>query len=428
MHEPSASSSATLDTVPLLDRFRQIRSFTEFLCEPLETEDYVVQTMPDVSPTKWHLAHTSWFFETFILRQWKKDYKAFNPLFAYLYNSYYVQVGERFHRPSRGLLSRPTVREVYAYRSYIDEHVAELLDSANEDFLEKLHPVFEIGLQHEQQHQELLLTDIKHVLSFNPLKPEYRAFREESNGEHRALNWIALQSDVYEIGHAGKAFCFDNELPRHRTFIQPAELASRLLTNEEYLAFMNDGGYERTPLWLSEGSAFIEANGIRAPLYWEKIGDDWYSYTLRGCNPIGPAEPVCHVSFFEADAYARWAGARLATEFEWEIASIGVEPSGNFVEGERYHPSSTFDNSDGLNQMYGDVWEWTGSAYLPYPGYKPDEGALGEYNGKFMSSQMVLRGGSCATSKTHIRNTYRNFFPPNARWQFSGIRLARDVR
>ena len=427
---------------PLPERFRRVRSFTEKLAEPLEVEDYVVQTVENVSPTKWHLAHTTWFFEVFVLQQFKKDYRLYHPEFPYLFNSYYVQAGERHCRDRRGYISRPTVREVYDYRAYVDAEMQAFLEGSDTEAVGAAAEVVEIGIHHEQQHQELILTDIKHVLSVNPLRPVYRVQAARgSNGHAHAmplpLAWRHFSEGIYEIGHAGPTFCYDNELPRHRHFAEEFLLANRLVTNGEYLAFMKDGGYERPELWLSEGWATVEENEWTEPFYWEERDGRWWMFTLAGMREVDEHEPVCHLSYFEADAYARWADARLPTEQEWEIAARSVgELRGNFVEEERFHPAPARAVNDGadashdnvpLQQMYGDVWEWTRSQYSPYPGYKPLPGALGEYNGKFMCNQFVLRGGSCATSETHIRPTYRNFFSPESTWQFTGLRLARDV-
>jgi ergothioneine biosynthesis protein EgtB len=415
-------------TASLADRYAAVRRFSERLCEGLAVEDYVVQSMPDVSPTKWHLAHTSWFFETFILREHLPGYAPLDPAYAYLFNSYYVNAGERHCRAQRGYISRPTVAEVYEYRRYVDEHMRDLLESADAALQAKLGPLVEIGLNHEQQHQELMLTDIKHVFSVNPLRPVYRARADGDVGAASPLRWVSFEEGVRWIGHEGDGFAYDNESPRHRQFLQPFQLASRLVTNGEYLEFMQDGGYERADLWLSLGWATAQENGWTEPFYWEKRDGEWWIFTLSGMQTVDPAEPVCHLSYFEADAYARWAGARLPSEAEWEVAARGVPVAGNLAERERYHPQAAGPGADGaLLQMYGDLWEWTQSQYTPYPGYRPPPGALGEYNGKFMCNQFVLRGGSCATSETHIRPTYRNFFPPDATWQFSGLRLARDV-
>ncbi|HET6569668.1 MAG TPA: ergothioneine biosynthesis protein EgtB, partial [Rhodothermales bacterium] len=424
---PTSSKEAIIHpTEDLLSRYRSVRGFTESLCEPLVDEDYVVQTMDDVSPTKWHLAHVSWFFETFVLAPHAASYRPFHPAYAYLFNSYYVQAGERHCRDKRGYLSRPTVREVYRYRAYVDEHVQELLATADEVLQNEIAPLVEIGLNHEQQHQELLLTDIKHVFSVNPLRPVYRPFKPAPAGISSGLRWMSFDEGVYEVGHEGSAFAYDNEGPRHRVYLNPFLLASRPITNREYLAFMEDAGYRRPELWLSEGWKRVQEKDWEEPFYWERRDGAWYTYTLAGLREVDLDEPICHVSYFEADAYARWAGARLPTENEWEIAAREEAPGGNFVERGHYHPVPPGANDDGSG-FYGNVWEWTRSPYAPYPGYRPDPGALGEYNGKFMCNQFVLRGGSCATSVTHIRPTYRNFFPPDATWQFTGFRLAKDV-
>ncbi len=417
-------TSTYLET--LAERYSQVRSFTHALCEPLVTEDYVVQSMQDVSPTKWHLAHTTWFFETFVLKAFASEYRPYHPEFAYLFNSYYVQAGERHSRPKRGLISRPTVEEVYLYRAYVDEQMRKLLDGASGPEIGEMARRVEIGLNHEQQHQELILTDIKHVLAENPLRPVYHAV--EAVG-HSALppaaTWIEHSGGLRDIGYAGDGFCYDNEGPVHRYFLEPFAYASRLVTNRDFLEFVEAGGYDRTELWLSEGWAAVEREGWEAPGYWERIDDRWWHFTLQGFRPVNLDEPVCHVSYFEADAYARWSDARLLTEFEWEVASQDVEIDGNFVEEGHFHPVPTRGRTGVPEQMFGDVWEWTRSQYSPYPRYKPEPGALGEYNGKFMCNQFVLRGGSVATSRSHIRRTYRNFFHPAARWQFTGIRLAR---
>lgn len=413
----------------LLNFYKEVREFSHTLAEPLEIEDYVVQSMADVSPTKWHLAHTSWFFETFVLSKALKNYKSPNSQYAYLFNSYYVQAGERHLRPKRGLISRPTVEETYSYRNHVDESMIQLMESASEKEWQELCSVIEIGIHHEQQHQELIVTDIKHVLSENPLNPAYRSNNNhnESNTAEE-LKWVDFDEGVFNIGNEGNGFGYDNEYPSHKVYLNPYKLASRLITNSEYIEFMEDGGYETPEIWLSEGWATVEENNWRAPLYWQKKDGKWMQFTLRGLREIEPDEPVTHVSYFEADAYARWAGSRLPTEAEWEVAASNIPVEGNFVDNMNFHPVSLKNGTNGiiLRQIYGDVWEWTQSSYSAYPGYTPAPGALGEYNGKFMCNQMVLRGGSCATSKSHIRKTYRNFFPTNARWQFMGIRLAKD--
>lgn len=422
-----------LENEPLNHRlsksYRMVRQFTESLAKPLAIEDYVIQSMPDVSPTKWHLAHTSWFFETFVLNEVDTNYKSPHPMFNYLFNSYYVKVGERHSRPKRGLISRPTVEEVYNYRHHVDQRLLELIEVAGEGVLNKIAPIIEIGLHHEQQHQELILTDIKHVFSENPLLPAYCSVNQRSQGESAGeLKWIEYPEGLYTIGHDGHGFSFDNETPSHMEFINSFRLGSRLATNREFLQFMEDDGYRRPELWLSEGWNTVVNNNWDAPLYWDKCDGHWQCFSLSGMRKIELEEPVCHVSYYEADAYSRWAGARLPTEAEWEVAANGLSMDGNFVEQGQFHPVVLSNMSDGLrpDQMFGDVWEWTRSPYIPYPGFKALPGALGEYNGKFMCNQLVLRGGSCATSLSHIRKTYRNFFPPDVRWQFMGIRLAKD--
>jgi ergothioneine biosynthesis protein EgtB len=415
----------------LLSRYQHVRCFTEALCQPLAIEDYVIQSMPDVSPTKWHLAHTSWFFETFVLAVAAPGYRPTYPAYSYLFNSYYVGAGERHCRANRGLLSRPTVEEVYRYRAHVDAHMTALLEQLDATQLAQVAPLVVLGLHHEQQHQELLLTDIKHVFSVNPLRPIYAKPRDriEKREAAPALGWQPYPEGISWIGHMGAGFAFDNEGPRHRVFVEAFELATRLVTAGEYLAFIEDGGYTRPDLWLSEGWAAVQTQGWQAPLYWEQIDGDWCIMTLSGMRPLGIHEPVCHVSYYEADAYARWADARLPTEAQWEIAAADVDLRGNFVGCQAWHPLPALpaETPDTLTQLFGDVWEWTQSPYVPYPGYRPIAGTLGEYNGKFMCNQFVLRGGSCATSQTHMRPTYRNFFPAHARWQFTGIRLARDA-
>ncbi len=422
-------STQPTSRMDFIERYQNIRSFTEQLCEPLATEDYVIQSMPDVSPTKWHLAHVSWFFETFLLFPAISEYRSLHPQYAYLFNSYYNTIGERHCRPNRGLISRPTVKETYQYRKYVDEHVLDLLEKIDEQRLMGLAFIITLGFHHEQQHQELILTDIKHVFSCNPLYPTYKKRPPVNASSIPPMEWVAFPEGIYWIGHEGEGFAFDNEGPRHREFVQPFQLASRLVTNGEYLKFIEDGGYQNPLLWLSEGWATVRAEEWQAPLYWERRDGRWWAMTLSGLREVDMAEPVCHVSYYEADAYARWAGARLPTEAEWEVAARDVPIEGNFVENGLYHPAPLNASSTGgkLAQMYGDVWEWTQSSYSPYPRFRPGPGAIGEYNGKFMCNQYVLRGGSCATSRSHIRPTYRNFFPANAQWQFMGIRLAREV-
>jgi ergothioneine biosynthesis protein EgtB len=414
----------------LLRRFRDVRDFTARLCRTLEPEDCVVQSMPDVSPTKWHLAHTSWFFETFVVKVWMPRYRPEVPQYAYLFNSYYNAAGDMHRRDLRGLISRPTVAETYRFRDSIDQCVARLLEEADDALLAEIEPVLTLGLHHEQQHQELLLTDIKHVLAQNPLYPVFcEATIGPDNGSVAPQRFVEFDEATVMIGHDGAGFSYDNESPRQRALVLPFSLSNRLITNGEYREFMEDGAYNRPEFWLSLGWTTVNEQRWRAPLYWIERDGAWWNFTLSGFRRVNESEPVTHLSYFEADAYANWAGARLPTEFEWERAAADLPISGNFVDDERFHPAPASASSDNkeLQQIYGDVWEWTRSAYLPYPGYRAGPGALGEYNGKFMSNQMVLRGGSCATSRNHVRLTYRNFFQPEKRWQFTGIRLARDL-
>lgn len=413
----------------LAESYDDVRLATEALCAPLEVEDCVVSSMPDVSPTKWHLAHTSWFFETFVLAEYDKSYRSPDSRYAYLFNSYYVQAGERHCRAQRGLATRPTVREVFDYRRHVDEAMRKLIARIAGDREHPAASLIELGLNHEQQHQELLLTDVKHVLWTNPLQPAYRQHEPEGPQSSTPLHWNAYEGGVQWIGHEGEGFAYDNEGPRHRVYLEPFRLLSRLTTNAEYLAFIQDGGYHRAELWLSAGFAAVREHGWEAPLYWERDPDgQWTEFTLGGTRPLdGRAlnEPVCHVSYYEADAYARWAGHRLPTEFEWETAARSEPVEGHFVEDQLFHPAFA-EGQRALEQLYGDAWQWTQSPYVGYPGYKPASGAIGEYNGKWMADQWVLRGASCATPRTHARVTYRNFFPSDARWQFTGIRLADD--
>jgi len=336
-------------------------------------------------------------------------------------------MGERWTRGQRGFLSRPTVKEIYEYRNHVDNNMIVFLINCSEEQLKEYSPIVEIGLNHEQQHQELILTDIKHVLSINPLHPVYSKKIEEYETEINPIKWIEFIGGIVETGNDGKEFCYDNETPKHKTYIQPFAIADKLVTNGEYMEFIESGGYSETTLWLSDGWAVVESEKWKAPLYWEKKNGEWFYFTLNGFRKVNPDEPVCHISYYEADAFATWKGARLPTEAEWELAADNLKYEGNLVDDENFHPVPIQNKKLSIKQMYGDVWEWTGSAYLPYPGFKTLPGALGEYNGKFMSGQMVLRGGSCATSKSHIRKTYRNFFPPQARWQFMGIRLAKNI-
>jgi ergothioneine biosynthesis protein EgtB len=402
-----------------------VRAATERLSDPLSAEDCALQSMPDASPVKWHLAHTSWFFETFVLADEVRDYRPFHPDFRFLYNSYYNAVGDQYPRPKRGMLSRPSLEEVLAYRAHVD---ARMLDLLSRPLAPRLASVVELGLHHEQQHQELILTDVKHLLSLNPLRPAYRDAPVPARAPAPPLRWHAHAEGVHWIGHAGAGFSFDNERPRHRALVEAFELASRPVTNGEFLEFVRDGGYAQPEHWLSDGWAKVQADGWRAPLYWEQRDGEWLQLTLSGLREVRAEEPVVHVSYYEADAFASWAGARLPSEAEWEIATGALPIQGNFAESGLLHPAALrIPAGDGPSQMFGDVWEWTRSGYAAYPGYRPAAGAFGEYNAKFMCNQLVLRGGSCATPISHIRPTYRNFFFPDSRWQFSGIRLARDA-
>ena len=402
----------------LLDRYQQVRQVSEKICQPLAIEDYTIQSMPDVSPPKWHLAHTTWFFETFLLLPYLPGYAVFHPQFGYLFNSYYEAVGARHPRHQRGMLSRPTVAEVYRYRAHVDRAMMELLSIVEHPELADL---LSLGLHHEQQHQELLLTDIKHILALNPLHPIYRGDLHPTTFTDSTFQWLKYSGGLYNIGYQGDEFSFDNESPRHQIYLQDYKLGNRLVTNGEYLEFIQTGGYQEAKYWLAEGWATVEAHQWRSPLYWELIDNDWSVMTLGGLQRVDERKPVCHVSFYEADAYATWKGKRLPTEAEWEIATIDLPQIGNFLANDYLDPTPA---NNLHHQFFGDVWEWTQSAYLPYPGFQIADGAIGEYNGKFMCNQMVLRGGSCVTSADHIRPTYRNFFPPSTRWQFSGIRLA----
>jgi len=420
-----------MDTAALAARYRAVRALSLDLRAPLSAEDCQAQSMPDASPIKWHLAHTSWFFETFVLASARSDYRPLDPAYRVLFNSYYQQVGAQHPRPQRGLLTRPSLDEVLAYRHHVDAAVQDLLDQGGAA-AQGVASIIALGLHHEEQHQELMLTDAKHLLASNPLRPAYRALAAAQNGQHVARApangaWRAYDGGVWKIGHDGDGFAFDNELPRHAVLLEPFALSTRLVRNADFAAFIADGGYQKPELWLSDGWSMAEARGWTAPLYWERRGGAWWEFTLAGMQPLDAEAPVCHVSFYEADAYATWTGARLPTEAEWEVAAAPRPPRGNFLDSGFLHPRAAHDDSGDTAQLFGDTWEWTRSAYAPYPGYRTPVGALGEYNGKFMCNQLVLRGGSCATPRDHARASYRNFFPPEARWQFSGIRLAKDV-
>jgi ergothioneine biosynthesis protein EgtB len=429
MHERPISSLRQANAAEtLLKDYRIIRADSEALCAPLAVEDYGIQAMADVSPPKWHLAHTSWFFETFILVPYSKRYRVFHPHFGFLFNSYYETVGSFFPRPQRSHLARPTVAEVYRYRTHVDSAMAELLAAAPEPIRDDV--VFRalLGLNHEQQHQELLLTDIKYNFAINPLRPIYHSPIEGKRRTAPPLAWLDYPGGLREIGHEGQSFAYDNEMPRHRVYLRDYRLASRPVVNGEFLEFIEAEGYHRPDLWLSDGWKAVTQCGWQAPLYWERIDGEWWQMTLSGFKRLDGHEPVCHVSFYEADAYARWRGKRLPTEAEWECAAAGCAIKGNFRDSGLCHPTTADEARPGEPaQIFGDVWEWTQSSYAPYPGFTPPAGALGEYNGKFMCNQLVLRGGSCATPQSHLRATYRNFFYPPDRWQFMGFRLAEDA-
>jgi ergothioneine biosynthesis protein EgtB len=406
------------------NRFITVRNASTAICEPLAHEDHVVQPAMFVSPPKWHLAHTTWFFEQFVLIPNKKGYKVYNDSYNYLFNSYYESIGARVLRTDRGNMTRPGILEILQYRKYVDEAMLDFLSAEQSP---KINELIELGLNHEQQHQELLFTDIKYILGHNPLFPVYK---ESSTSNKRAsprkMNYVEVPEGIYEIGYTGEGFCFDNEKGAHKVFLHAFRYMDRLATNEEYIQFMEQGGYSNALLWLGEGWDWVKQNGITAPMYWYRMDNEWYNYTLNGLRKVDPNEPVTHISFYEADAFARWKGQRLMTEFEWEAACRkvfqDVPHDANFTDKGKLHPVL----ANG-HQMLGDAWEWTNSAYLPYPYYKQEKGALGEYNGKFMVNQMVLRGGSCVTPRDHIRMTYRNFFHADERWQFTGIRLAESL-
>lgn len=410
-------------------RFETVRAQTRQLVDVLSPEDMQVQTMPDVSPTKWHLAHTSWFFETFALEAFVIDYKCFDELYNYLYNSYYEAIGDRWCRPERGSLSRPLLSDILNYRAHVEERVLTLIENASENAWRELAPIIDLGLHHEQQHQELICTDIKHVLSRSP-RPFAPFPREDDvpSGSASEMKFIAFEGGQVEMGAVGEGFRYDNEIPRHKLYAYPFALAHRPVTNKEFLQFLEDGGYQRASHWLADGWTMIQEQDLTCPLYWRPDGEGgWQEYTLHGLKPINPDEPVCHVSAYEAAAFADWTGMRLPLEHELELlAHSDHEPGELLFAHDGIHPSS-MNGSQTPEKVTGGVWEWTSSSYHPYPGYRTPPGAVGEYNGKFMSGQQVLRGGSCATPADHIRASYRNFFPPASRWQFAGIRLAKDL-
>lgn len=415
----------------LARRYGSVRALSETLAAPLSAEDQCAQSMPDASPTKWHLAHTSWFFEAVVLSAYAADYQVFDARFNFLFNSYYESLGPRHPRAERGLLTRPSLEQVMDYRAHVDAAMRIFFQQADEATWSAATSLIVLGLHHEQQHQELLLTDIKHLLARNPLLPAYVPSKNVKTTPAVPMSWIDCDGGRVEVGHEGTSFAFDNETPRHEILLRPYQLANRCVTCGEYQAFIEDGGYQRPEYWLSDGWAMARAAGWQAPLYWQGEASKWEIFTLNGLRALDANEPVCHLSFYEAVAYAQWAGARLPTEFEWEAASSSVPFDGRFLDMATLQPRAAaqaeHEAPAKLLQMYGDVWEWTRSSYDPYPGFKALTGAVGEYNGKFMVGQIVLRGGSCATPEGHVRPSYRNFFPPAARWQFSGLRLARDL-
>lgn len=418
-----------VENTSIAERFAEIRGVTMKLIEPLETEDFIIQSHEDVSPAKWHIAHTTWFFERMILKEFKSNYEEFNPAFDFLFNSYYNTIGPYQPRHQRGVLSRPTVDQVIEYRNYVDQQVYNLLDESASDTKKEIEALIYMGLQHEQQHQELILMDIKYNFFVNPLLPAYAQTKKRTLSNPQESQFVEFDGGLIEIGHDGNGFSFDNESPRHKVWLEPFKLATKPVTNGEFLEFINSGGYEKPEYWLSDGWSIVKEHNWKAPLYWLKDTEEkWQIFTLAGIQDLELDEPVSHVSFYEADAFSRWKGKRLPTEAEWEYASQSVAIRGNTMDDGVYHPVASSEDlqSSSLSKMFGDIWEWTASAYSPYPGSKPLEGALGEYNAKFMCNQMILRGGSCATPVDHIRKTYRNFFPPEKRWQFSGFRLAED--
>ncbi|OGI19528.1 MAG: hypothetical protein A3B68_04235 [Candidatus Melainabacteria bacterium RIFCSPHIGHO2_02_FULL_34_12] len=437
LHNKSKSSNVS----GLVSLYKTTRKRTEDICKPLETEDYVIQSMDDVSPPKWHLGHTSWYFENFILKEFVNNYRFFNDKYNFIFNSYYESFGNRIYRPKRGTLSRPLVREVYSFREYVDNNLYKLIESADERIFEKIKPLLELGIHHEMQHQELLLCDIKHIFASNPLRPEYFKLNTPRNNSEVNIKekYIDFAGSLYEIGFDDTGFSFDNELPAHKVFLNDFKVQNRLTRNDEYLDFINDGGYRKPLFWLSDGWDTVQKENWQSPLYWEKHDNEWFTMTLGGLKKLNLNEPVCHISYYEADAYARWKNKRLLTESEWEITvkEIKVDlldfQKHNLLENNLFHPSAPSANQEeqedkkqNIFQIFGDVWEWTMSPYISYPGYKAPKGVFSEYNSKFMANQMVLRGGSCFTPQVHIRSTYRNFFQCDKRWQCTGLRLASD--
>ena len=436
IQRPRARSDADARSAALARRFANVRARSAALAAPLSEADCQAQSMPDASPVKWHLAHTTWFFETFVLERFERDFAPFHPAFKVLFNSYYQAVGAQHPRPQRGLVTRPGLAQVLDYRRAVDERVQALL--AQPGVPDEMLELIELGAQHEQQHQELIVTDLKHLLSCNPLDPIYQSTWPLATVSVAPHGWVGFDGGLVTVGHEeGSGFTFDNEGPEHRVWLEPYALGDRLVTHDEWLAFIDDDGYRDARWWLSAGWEWVNEQAIEAPLYWRRIEDAWHAFTLHGLVPIDAHTPIVHVSHYEADAYARWTAARtgepvrLPTEFEWEHAArlheARTRPQGNFVESKALHPMPVAKRHAGVPmQLFGDAWEWTSSSYAPYPGFRTEEGAVGEYNGKFMANQYVLRGGSCATPADHVRASYRNFFPSTARWQFSGVRLARD--
>ncbi len=411
----------------LIASFKNTREKTLELCKPLKRDDYMVQATPDASPPKWHLGHTTWFFETFILEPFARGYKRHDDNFGYIFNSYYETVGRFLQKPMRSTISRPSLEDVLEYREFVNSSIIDLLESIDSGLLNEVKSRVLLGINHEQQHQELLLMDVKVNYSVSPYHPSYSSRANSSSKEVVELEWIKFDESVERIGHAGTGFCFDNEMPQHNEIVPAFLIANRAVTNGGYIAFILDGGYERPELWLSDGWMERTRNRWEAPQYWEREGKDFYYFTLSGRREVNPDEPVVHVSYYEADAYARWARCRLPTESQWEhtMKNSKLEHQGNFLESNEFHPSVQSDSQSATSGP-GGVWEWTVSSYSPYPGYSPPSGSLGEYNGKFMANQIVLRGSSCVTPESHSRLTYRNFYHCHDRWQFSGIRLSRD--